>query len=523
VAATGAGQALVPEPLPARAAATTVGALLRARARIDRDALAVVEGDRQMTFGELDERVNRLAQVLAAAGIGRGDRVAMLARNCAAWLEVELAAAKLGAIVAAQNWRLAPPELEHCLRLAEPRVLLVGEAQAAAAAGLAVDIPEVIALGAEYERRLARASAAEPPEVGEPEDGLVILYTSGTTGLPKGALVSHRAFIARALVFMVELGLAPAEAFVAWAPFFHMVSTDHALASLMRGNPVIVVDGYDAEELAAIVARERIGWLTLVPGMIESFAAVLRSREVRPKGIRAIGAMADLVPRHQLAEITTLLDAPYVNTFGATETGLPPATAGFIPIGEAPLDLAKRQSSFCEVRLVDAQDREVADGEPGECAVRGPTLFSGYWRAPEVNARDFRGGWFHMGDMFIRRDDGRLDFVDRAKYMIKTGGENVYPAEIERVLLADPRVEDAVVVRRADARWGEVPVAVIARKDETLTADELYAQCRQQLAGFKQPKEIRFVGFAELPRSTTGKIQRHEVEAWFRQAGESDA
>ncbi len=188
----------------------------------------------------------------------------------------------------------------------------------------------------------------------------MILYTSGTTGLPKGALISHRAFIARALVFMMELGLAPGEAFVAWGPFFHMVSTDHALASLLRGNPVIVVDGYDPEALAAIVARERIGWLPLVPGMIESFAAVLRARQVRPKGIRAIGAMADLVPRHQLAEITTLLEAPYANTFGATETGLPPGTASFIPIGEAPTDLAKRQSGFCEVRLVDPDDNEVA-------------------------------------------------------------------------------------------------------------------------------------------------------------------
>jgi fatty-acyl-CoA synthase len=295
-----------------------------------------------------------------------------------------------------------------------------------------------------------------------------------------------------------------------------MASTDHALASLLRGNPVIVVDGYDPQALAGIVARHQIGWLPLVPGMIESFAGVLRAGAVRPRGIKAIGAMADLVPRHQLAEITTLLNAPYANTFGATETGLPPGTASFIPIGEAPTDLAKRQSSFCEVRLVDPNDREVPDGTPGECAMRGPTLFSGYWRAPEVNARDFRGGWFHMGDMFIRRDDGRLDFVDRAKYMIKSGGENVYPAEIERVLLADPRVDDAVVVRRADARWGEVPVAVIARNDERLTAEELHAACRQQLAGYKQPKEIRFVAFADLPRSTTGKIQRHEVEAWFK-------
>jgi fatty-acyl-CoA synthase len=291
-----------------------------------------------------------------------------------------------------------------------------------------------------------------------------------------------------------------------------MASTDHALASLLRGNPVIVLDGYDPDALAAIVARHPLGWLLLVPGMIESFAATLRTGEIRPKGIRAIGAMADLVPRHQLAEITTLLNAPYANTFGSTETGLPPGTASLIPIGSAPTDLAKRQSSFCEVRLVDPDDRDVADGEPGECALRGPTLFSGYWRAPEVNAKDFRGGWFHMGDVFVRRADGRLDFVDRAKYMIKSGGENVYPAEIERVLLADPRVEDAVVVRKADDKWGEVPVAVIARNDDSLSAEELYAKCRAALAGYKQPKEIRFIAADDFPRSASGKIQRHELE-----------
>ena len=465
-----------PEPWCLQAGGTTIGALFAARTRIDASAVAVVEGNRRLTFAELNERVNRLAHVLANEGIRRGDRVGILARNCAAWLELELAAAKLGAIVAAQNWRLAPPELRHCIRLAAPRAMLVAEDYAAMLAGLDVAVPLTITLGGDYERRLARADPGEPPAVAEPEDPLVILYTSGTTGLPKGAVVSHRAFIARALVFVTELGLAPGEAFVAWPPFFHMASTDHALASLLKGNPVIVVDGYDADALAAIVARERIGWLPLVPGMIEGFAAVLRECEVRPCGIRAIGAMADLVPRHQLAEITTLLGAPYVNSFGATETGLPPATAALIPIGAAPTDLAKRQSAFCEVRLVDADDRDVPDGTPGECAIRGPTLFSGYWQAPEVNAKDFRGGWFHMGDMFIRRDDGRLDFVDRAKYLIKSGGENVYPAEIERVLLADPRVDDAVVVRRPDPKWGEVPVAVVARKDEGLTADELYAK-----------------------------------------------
>jgi fatty-acyl-CoA synthase len=146
-------------------------------------------------------------------------------------------------------------------------------------------------------------------------------------------------------------------------------------------------------------------------------------------------------------------------------------------------------------------------------------LFSGYWRAPQANAHEFRGGWFHMGDMFRRNADGTLDFVDRAKYLIKSGGENIYPAEIERVLLADPRVADAVVVRRADPTWGEVPVAVVARRDPALGASDLLARCRAALAGFKQPKEIRFVALADLPRSTTGKIQRHLIEARLSEPG----
>lgn len=153
------------------------------------------------------------------------------------------------------------------------------------------------------------------------------------------------------------------------------------------------------------------------------------------------------------------------------------------------------------------------DGDPGELAIRGPTLFSGYWNAPETNAKDFRGGWFHMGDMFVRNPDGTLDFVDRRKYLIKSGGENIYPAEIERVLLADPRIGDAVVVRKPDDRWGEVPVAFVVRKDQGLTEADVVACCDGKIARYKLPKEVRFVTDAELPRSATGKIKRYELEA----------
>jgi len=332
-------------------------------------------------------------------------------------------------------------------------------------------------------------------------------------------VISHRAFIARTQVFAVDYGVGIGDCFPAWAPMFHMASTDLAIGSLLIGGRVVMIDGFEPERILDVAEAHPIGWLVLVPGVIERLAEAAARRGPKPKGIKVMGAMADLVPRQQIAEITWLLDTPYLNSFGATETGIPPASGAVIAPGTVPERLSKRQSALCEIRLVDSDDNDVPDGVPGELAIRGPTLFSGYWRADEVNARDFRGGWFHMGDMFRRNPDGTLDFVDRAKYLIKTGGENVYPAEIERVLLADTRVADAVVVRRKDSRWGEVPIAVVARKDESLDAETLLARCREQLAGYKQPKGVHFVALAELPRSTTGKIQRHEVEAWLERQG----
>ena len=202
--------------------------------------------------------------------------------------------------------------------------------------------------------------------------------------------------------------------------------------------------------------------------------------------------MADLVPATAIAAVTELLQAPYLNSFGSTETGLPPATRSLIPIGVAPARLSKRQNAFCEIKLVDPADNEVAAGEPGELAMRGATLFSGYWQADETNTHDFRGGWFHMGDVFRRNEDGTLDFVDRAKYLIKSGGENVYPAEIERVLLSDTRISEAAIVRAPDSKWGEVPVAFVACRDGSVTSSELAALCQRDLASYKRPREFRF-------------------------------
>jgi fatty-acyl-CoA synthase len=246
--------------------------------------------------------------------------------------------------------------------------------------------------------------------------------------------------------------------------------------------------------------------------MIEDFINQLKLSNAKPKPIGLIGAMADLVPRSMLKEITILLDAPYFNTFGSTETGNPPASGNLIPIGTAPEVLSKKQNNFCEIRLVDPNGNDVKDGEPGELAIRGPSLFSGYWANEEANAEAFRNGWFHMGDVFRRTPEGLLDFVDRVKYMIKSGGENIYPAEIEQHIMVDDRIIDVAVVRKPDERWGEVPVAFVASNSDKIKSIDIIDLCRDRIAKYKLPKEVHFLKNDEIPRSTSGKIQRHILE-----------
>ncbi len=503
------------QALAAQAATLTVGGLFEQQVARQPDRVALECEGRKLTYRQLAERVARLAGALSALGLQAGDRIAILSENRVEYVELELAVARIGVVLACQNWRQSDAELEHCIRLVSPRILFFSQRQAGAVARIAHGVPHSIDLDQDYAALLAAPQAAAPAGGADiaPETGLVILYTSGTTGLPKGALISHRAMIARSMVMRIDSTVQPGDSFIAWAPLFHMVSTDSVYGTLMSGGKVIVMDGLQVEQLVQITAREFIGHLTLMPGMVDRVIDEIDRSGLTPLGARSIGCMADLVPAAQIARITTLYRAPFLNSFGSTETGAPPASRGVIAVGELPDNLAKQQNSFCQVKLVDEDDVEVADGEPGELCFRGPSLFSGYWANDAATAQDFRGGWFHMGDVFVRRPDGTLDFVDRRKYLIKSGGENIYPAEIERVLLADGRVLDAVVVRRRDARWGEVPVVFVASADPAMTADDVKAACRGKIAGYKLPKDVVFIGMDEFPRSTTGKVKRHELEA----------
>lgn len=497
----------------------TVGLLFREQVLLGPGRPALENNGQVWSYAELNDRVNRLVQVLVGYGIGRGDRVAMLSENRHEYVEILLAAAKLGVLVACQNWRQADGELAHCLTLIEPKLVIYSDRLAETLERLDVEIPARLALGADYERALDRADNAEPPEIAEAEDGLVVVYTSGTTGLPKAAVISQRAEIMRAMLQRIEPApIAPDDGFIAWSPMFHLSGTDHTIAALLRGAKVIVMDGFDAVKICEVASREKIGHLTVLPGVVDRMVEALKSTGLRPLSVRTVGVVSDLVPPTSIAALTELVNAPYCNSFGTTECGWPPASKSLIPIGVVPTRLSKEQSSYGIIKLVDEDDNVVPEGEAGEVCYRGPTMFSGYWRAPEVNAQVLRGGWYHTGDVMRRNPDGTLDFVDRRKYLIKSGGENIYPAEIERILIALPDVADVVVVRKPDAKWGEVPVAFVVPRDGcTLTEEQAIAACQGQIARYKIPKEIRFIAETDLRRSASGKIIRGDLEIVLKQ------
>ncbi|MDR7103790.1 AMP-binding protein [Croceicoccus sp. BE223] len=478
--------------------------LFAVRARVAPDALAIAQGALRLRYAELLDKVDRFAAGLHARGVKRGDRVAILSENRWEYLALHLACARIGAIAACQNWRLALPELQHCIRLVSPRLVVASDQHRAMADAAAGAVPVCA---------IEEVPAAGPsPHVGTGDDGLLIIYTSGTTGLPKAALIGQRAEVWRACVLRIDVGLDGSDGYVAWAPMFHMGGTEHSLATLMGGGPVIVTTSFSPAAIVDALEEFRIGWLLLIPATIEPVLEELERRAPVIRGVKVVGCMPDLVPAATIAAITTRLDASYLDSFGATETGMPPLSANLIAPGTAPGRYPKNLSMLTDLRLCDAEGHDVERGQPGEAWLRSPTLFSGYWNNPEANVDAFRDGWYRMGDLFREEDDG-FHFVGRAKYLIKSGGENIYPAEIERVLLADPRVIDAIVVRRPDAKWGEVPVAVIARNCDTLDEAAVIAMCRANLAGYKQPRGVRFVNDAEFPRSASGKIMREAVEA----------
>jgi fatty-acyl-CoA synthase len=477
------------------------------------------------SYGELDERVTRLARALADRGVGTGDRIAVLALNGMEAWEAYLAGVRLGAIVVPVNFRLVADEVAYVLTDSGATALVVDAPLAEVAAKAREQAPAVgtvlVISGAsagpgseDYGQALA-AAATEPLDVVvDEEQRAFIMYTSGTTGRPKGAVLTHRNLLMHVFSQMTHLGWHPEDRVAApGAPLFHIAGLAGGLPPLLVGgtNVIMKSGGFDPVETLDMIEREKISSIFLVPAM---WAAVVAVPGIADRDLSHLHRISWGAAPASTTLLRTLIDtfpqAEVVTAFGQTECS--PVTC-FLR-GE---DSVRKIGSVgtpmlnVEVRVVDDAMNDVPQGEVGEIVYRSPMVMKEYWNKPEETSIAFEGGWFHSGDLVRQDEDGYFYVVDRKKDMIITGGENVYCAEVENVLAAHPKVGEVALIGVPDTRYGEAPLAVIAPRDaaDPPTAEELAAWCREKLARYKNPREYSIVG--ALPRNPSGKVLKTQL------------
>ena len=507
--------------LAATAASYTVRELFQRAFRIYGPRIAVTAEEGQWTYAELGEQARRLATALHGLGLRPGERVAVLSETRPEYVAAYAALAQLGITVLTLNIRLHPDELRYCVESGKPAALLASGPLTHLVAGLrgaGTPVRSWICFdGAQdgfegYPELLAAAGDGAPPAADvRASDIHNVLYTSGTTGRPKGAMISQGAAAIRGLRLAQWFGLTPDDGFVGWLPLFHCGGDESLYATMLTGGTFGTLRRADAETMFRMIERDRLSWTLLLPGVITDFLHHPRRADYDLTSFRFAIGYANMMP-NVIQQLTKACGIDFYDAFGQTESSYLLAHGVSHP-GEPP-SLRKLPSPLLDVRIVGDDLTELPPGQPGECVVRGPSVMSGYLDDPAATDAAFRGGWLHTGDLLTRHEDGTLSFVDRKKYLIKTGGENVYPAEVEQVIAAHPAVQEVAVFGVPDERWGEtVKAAVVLHPEAELDTAGLDAWCRERLAGYKRPRYIAFLAAAELPRSTTGKVQRHELAA----------
>jgi acyl-CoA synthetase (AMP-forming)/AMP-acid ligase II len=495
----------------------TLDGVFRRAFSVFADRVAVTWSKGQRSYAEVGQRAWRLANALQARGYVRGDTIAVLSETRPEYVECYAGLAALGVTVAALNIRLHPDELAACLRKCKPDAMIVSGTLAGLASGLRKNAPGVrdwIALdGADgfldYEAMLQDSTPKEPPRVAQGRDIHNILFTSGTTGAPKGALISQRAAATRGLRLAQWFNLTQDDGFIGWLPMFHCAGDESLYATMITGGTFATLPRADVGEMFRLIERDRLSWTLLLPGVITDFLNHPRRNAHDLSSLRFAIGYANMMPQ-VIADLTRAFDIDFFDAFGQSESSYLVAHGRSGP-GELPT-LRKMPSPLLDIRIVDDEMNDQPVGQPGECVVRGPSVMSGYLDDDEANAQAFQGGWLHTGDLLRRESDGTLTFVDRKRYLIKTGGENVYPAEVEAVIALHPAIQEVCVFGVPDARWGETIKAVLVlRAGHRAACQEIVDWCRERLAGYKRPRYLQFVRSEDLPRSTTGKLQRHEL------------
>ena len=460
------------------------------------------------SYAALAGRIAALAgEMQSQLGVRYGDRVVVLAMNHPDYLTLLYACARLGAILVPLNWRLAPPELAFILADADAHALFVAKEFAA----IPATCPRVIGLDALPDLLAAcRGDAVEPRATWETP--LLIVYTAGTTGRPKGAVLTQQALLANAVMSQHMHGMTSDDHVLTVLPLFHVGGLNiQTTPALQLGATVTLHPRFSPEDTLRAIAHDRPTLTTLVPSTIQALLEHPSWDGIDLHSLRAITTGSTLVPQG-LVDAVQARGIPVLQVYGATETS---PIAVYTRLGG---DLSRPLSTglpglLCEARIVDDLGDEVM-GVPGEVEVRGPNVLTEYWRDKDATAEALHDGWFRTGDIATRDADGYFVIQDRKKNMIVSGGENIYPAEVERVLLEHPNVAETAVIGVPDPRWQEVPVAFVVPRSP-IAADELRAHLLGQLARFKVPREFVFV--AELPRNALGKVQHFRLrETWLR-------
>jgi acyl-CoA synthetase (AMP-forming)/AMP-acid ligase II len=500
----------------------TISECIAAHARLRPSKIGARDSTRSLSFAQWDERASRLANALLGLGLAKGDRVALLAYNAIEWLEIYVALARAGLVAVPINFRLVGPEIAYIVEHSEACAFIVQEELRPVVEGIRSSLPldtrRYVLFGTEapagwqsYEALIDGAAPHAPAVDVRPEDLFALMYTSGTTGRPKGAMRNHEGNALLALATALEFGLGTEDTGLLVMPLCHANSLYFSVTFIMLGATCVVENrrSFDPEALLATLAQQRITFTSLVPThyiMMLGLPAAVKARYDLSAVGKLLISSAPARRDTKLAILELFPNGKLFELYGSTE-------AGWVTIlrPDEQIDrlgsVGREWAGSGAIRLIGVDGREVPDGEIGELHSRTAYVFSGYWRNPEKTAAAFQGAWCSVGDMARRDADGYIHLVERKSNMIISGGENVYPSEVENALGAHPKVQEVAVIGVPHEKWGEAVLAVVVlRANERATEAELLEWCRQHMAGYKRPRSVVFIDESDMPRTATGKI-----------------
>jgi len=504
-----------------------IGSLLTKRTYLnpDNEALYDVSANRRFSYKQLNERTNQVAHAMLSLGVKKGDRVALLMMNSHEYLTTFFAIAKIGGVVAPLNWRLVPDELEFILKDSGSTVLVAGEEFVASVVelqsrGAKTDISTWVHVGAaencpefatHFNTLVDPQATHEPIVTALNDDLLYIMYTSGTTGLPKGVMHSHNTQMAALITLNATNDFRIGDRYLDPMPLFHVGALTPAIAIAYRGLAHVLMRSFDPSKIWELIKSEKINNALLVPAMLGACRMVYDKSVHDYSTLRWLLSGAAPVPV-SLIEAYQEMGIDIHQVYGLTETCGPACVT-------TPEDAVRKAGSagksyfHTDVLILRPDGSECDVNEPGEVMVKGDHIMLGYWNRPEATAETLVNGWLVTGDIAIRDEEGFIYIQDRLKDMIISGGENIYPAEIENVILSHPGVADVSVIGVPSEKWGESVLAIVVKKDPLLDQKMVVDHCNGKLARFKMPTAVRFI--EAIPRNASGKALKRELRIQF--------